>query len=163
MDHHVPYPRGLGEGLALPNLSAFFDTQAGHSYAQIDVRIFRMLASSFAWCPFGWLAIPIATDNIDAAREKSGKETLERLGLFANFNPPMEEWAKTLPPQPWAAIQDLNTEYFQRVSGKRAWQTCAAFFSSFAAKVAPTTWGMLSILEYGKGEGGLMSIGRLWA
>ncbi len=108
----LPVEPFLKEGIALTDVCKFLDTETGNGYIAENCTIVRITHGDVLWVPYGNLAIPIASTDLEGTGTESEKKAkLGALATFAVMTPLVKTFAGELSKTTWDAISNWNYDH----------------------------------------------------
>jgi hypothetical protein len=117
----LPIEPLLTQGIALPDLASFLETQRGEAFSKAHVRVYAVDVGDVLFVPNGFLTIPLFS-NADV------KQSWGHLWTFPVFQ---KEWANSMSSECKRSLASFHRSHFNDSAGRRMWKDRATLFEEY--------------------------------
>ena len=128
----LPIQPLLGQGIALPDVASFLETERGATFCKAHVKTWALDVGDVLFVPNGFLPIPLFS-NPDV------KQSWGHLWCFPVFQ---KGWASQMSPECKRSLADFHRPHFNDNAGRRMWAQRAETFEKYMVELvvpAPST------------------------
>lgn len=121
----LPIQPLIGQGIALPDLASFLETERGATFCKAHVKTWAVDVGDVLFVPNGFLAIPLFS-NPDV------KQSWGHLWSFPVFQ---KGWANAMSPECKRSLADFHRPHFNDNAGRRMWKQRAETFEQYMVEL----------------------------